>query len=162
MKRGVAWLIVVSLVFVGVSLGRGSESSVLNADIPRPVGCDHGIAEKILRGPAFTPFHEGPRLLDRSWVNDRVRQEIADLDVTGTLDPFVSMILVAPRGCVARLVIRSGTGDARVDSVVQRWLESAEFTRPLLRGGTREMPRERAVPAWILDTLEVVVPAPVD
>ena len=138
-----------------------SENPVQFAEVLQSGQCDHEIAEEIVRGPTFTPFHVAPRLLDRDGRLDELRGGIAALNLREPLKPIVSWVLVSPQGCVARVEIESRSGDAQVDAVVQRWLESAEFTRPILRYGP-QLERERAVPAWVRERVELDLLSPTE
>jgi hypothetical protein len=144
---------VVMTLLAAIAVG-GLDRPVSVADTIRTYSCDYEISKDVLKGPTFTPFHERPRMIDRAGLLKELRGQIEEVDPSGGLDPVSYWILIAPRGCVVRVEITNGSGNARVDQFIHSWLESAEFTRPLLRSGMG-LTREAAVAVWLRERLDL-------
>lgn len=133
-----------------------AERPLLVVDTVRPASCDYELAEDVLKGPTFTPFHERPRMIDRAGLLVELQGQIEEVYPSGWLDPVSYWILIGPRGCVVRVEITNHSGNAQVDRLIRSWLESAEFTRPLLRSGIG-LTREAAVAVWLREDLDLPI-----
>lgn len=112
--------------------------------------CADEVPARIMAGPTFTPYHVAPLLIDREWFLSALDSAAVAAAKADSLASMQLWVLVTSHGCVARVVVKAGSGDAAVDSlVVARW-RRAEYTRPLLRYGERRS-REEAVPVWIVE-----------
>lgn len=114
--------------------------------------CGEQIPEEIAAAPTFTPFHEGPELIDRSWFLSTLQEEMAAVAEPVETRPVEVWVLVDATGCTAAVRLESSSGVAAIDRIVESRWARAEWTRPLLRYG-RERLREKAVPVWIKETV---------
>jgi hypothetical protein len=106
-------------------------------------------------GPAFTPAHETPRMIDRTGFAARVREMVVlDGGSPDRLEDPEIHVLVSPAGTVLSTRVARSSGSGLLDALLVADLREAQYTRPILRYGD-ELARERPVPYWHSEVVEL-------
>jgi hypothetical protein len=124
-------------------------SCIPGSDVP-PTEFAH-----LMDGPAFTPAHDTPRMIDRKGFAARVRELVALDDVSPErLEDAHIHVLVSPAGTVLSTRVARSSGSGLLDALLVADLRETQYTRPNLRYGD-EMARERPVPYWHSEVIEL-------